>query len=223
MTPRGRRKRTGPERPDLPTEFDPAPAQLGNGQAWTGVRVDESFITPDRLADIELTESVWTRVDLSTSTITGLRCRDLVFDRCDLSAALLDGAHLTRVLFLGCRLNGVMLTGSHLRDVIIEDSTARLANFHATHARHLTIERTTLTEADFGATELVDSSIYDCDLSAANFTNASPNGLALHGSTLDNIRGATHLIGVAIDPDQTIPLGAAMITSMNITIGHRNH
>jgi len=216
-----RGKRTMPARPNLPDVFDEAPAGLRDLDSWEAVRVDDRVEVPRSLADVELIQSVWTGVDLTSRKLSGLRARDVVFDKCDLSGAVLDGARLDRVVFTGCRLTGTMLSATGLTDVVIEDCVANLGNFRAAKASYLFIERTVLTEADFYTARLADSAILDCDLTGANFSDTRTDGLALHGSTLERIVGAKSLAGARIDPDQLIPLGVALVAGLGISVGAR--
>lgn len=221
MPRQSREKKVIPDPPDLPSTFDEPPNELHSGDSWDCVRVGESLDLPVKLADIRLTESVWTGVDLASRRITGFHCRDVVFDHCDLSSALLDGADLHRVRFVGCRLTGVLLSGTKLSDVSVEDCAADLSNFRAADASYLSMERTFLREADFSMAELRNSSLLDSDLSGANFADVRANNLELHGCVLDGIRGAASLTGVRIDLDQVIPFGAAIVATMNVEVGDR--
>lgn len=210
-----------PARPRLPDVLDEAPATLADLDSWERVRVDERVELPPAVAEVELIGSIWTGVDLTSRRVSGLRARDVVFDKCDLSGAVLDGARLDRVLFTGCRLTGTMLSATALTDVVIEDCVANLGNFRAAKSRYLFIERTVLTEADFYTARLTDSAILDCDLTGANFSDLSVDGLALHGSTLERIIGAKSLAGASIDAEQLIPLGVALVAGLGISVGQR--
>lgn len=221
MAARGRRNKVRPDSPDLPGLLDEPPGALSNGDLWECVRADDSTDLPASLADVHLIECVLTGVDLTGRRITGLHCRDVVFASCDLSGALLDGADLRRVSLTGCRLTGVMLSAGTLADVVIADCVASLANFRAAHGSYLWIERTDLREADFSTAELAHSALLDCDLTQASFRDVRADGLALHGSTLDGVRGAASLTGARIGPDQVLPLGAALLAAMGVQMGDR--
>ncbi|MGI8626465.1 MAG: pentapeptide repeat-containing protein [Geodermatophilaceae bacterium] len=134
----------------------------------------------------------------------------------------MDGAGLKRVRFVGCRLTGAMLSGTNLSDLTIEDSVADLVNFRAAHATYLSIEATSLREADFYTAALSNPALLDCDLSAANFTEARAPGLELHGSTLDALRGAQSLTGARIDAEQLIPLGLALVAALQVEVSDRS-
>lgn len=211
------------ELPDLPAEFDSAPAAVETGAAWDGVCADASLALPEHVYDVELVECIWRDVDAASCRFSGFSCRDVRFERCDLSGAVLDSAALTRVHFVECRLTGVVFSGAELRDVVIERGVAGLANFRGSTSSFLSVRETSLADADFTGARLRNAALLDCDLSGIDLTGARIEGLSLHGSTLDSIRGASALLdaGLRIGADQVIPLGAALIAGLGVTVAPR--
>lgn len=173
------------------------------------------------VADVELIECLFTGIELTSRTFTGLRARDVVFERCDLSGAVLDGAVLDRVEFRGCRLTGTMLSATTLTDVVIADCVANMANFRAARARRLFVEDSILIEADLYTASLTDSAFLDCDLRRANVDSVRIERVSLHGSTLDEIKGVASLAGACIDDDQMIPMGVALVAGLGIRVSDR--
>ena len=223
MPGRSRKQRVVPELPDLPDEFDPAPDAVESGAVWYGVCAEASLSIPARVHDLEMAECVWRDVDASSRRFTGLICRDVLFERCDLSAAVLDGAALTRVHFLDCRLTGVALSGTELNDVVLEGGAVSLANFRASTASLLHIRDTSMKGADFYDARLRECAFLDCDVSDIDLSGARIEGLSLHGSMLDTVRGAASLVdaGLRIDTDQVVPLGLALVAGLGVTVGAR--
>ena len=209
-------KRTAPLAPDLPEEFVAAPPALSSHDVWDGVAADAELAVDELVADAQLIEVVLAGCDLSGRRFTGLQARDVHFAGCDLSGAILDGAALDRVLFTDCRLTGAMLSAARMQDVQINGCTAPMANFRAAQARYVFIRDTALVEAEFGTASFADSAILDCDLTRADVSGLHARGLALHGSRLDDLVGATSLAGVRIDPDQVLPLGVLLALDMGI-------
>jgi uncharacterized protein YjbI with pentapeptide repeats len=220
---RRREQRVVAELPDLPDQFDPAPDAIESGASWYGVCADASLTLPEHVYDLELVECVWRDVDASSCRFSGFRCRDVRFERCDLSAAVLDNAALTRVHFIGCRLTGVVFSGAELSDVVIQGGVAGLANFRGSTSSFLCVRDTSLADADFTGARLRDAALLDCELSGIDLSGARIEGLSVHGSTLDSLRGAAALLdaGLRIDADQVIPLGAALVAALGVTIAPR--
>lgn len=215
---KSRPKKSVPEPPEAPAEWEPAPAAVESGATWDGVHADATTVVPPHVADLTLQECRWSDADLSGRQFTGLRCRDVRFEHCDLSGAVLDDAVLTRVTFTDCRLTGVVLGGATLQDVRITDSRADMAAFRMARGTFLRIENTSLHAADFWEFAGSDCALLGCDLAEANFEDARIGGTLLHGSTLDDVRGALSLRGTRISSDQLVPLGAALLAALDVQV-----
>ncbi len=216
MPPRARKK-TAPDPPDQPPRFVPAPAELEPG-VWDGVEAGAELVVPAVVADLELRESRLSGVDLSGRTFSGLHVRDTVFVRCDLSGAVLDRAVLERVTFTGCRLTGTVLSGANLRDVVLTDCRADLLNLRMATARFLAARGTGLRGADLFEFTGTDVTLLGCDLTGADLDRAGLAGAQLHGSVLDDVRGALSLRGARIGAEQQITLGAALLDALEVTV-----
>ncbi len=212
------RTKLRPDPPEVPPTWAPAPAVLDPGATWDGVLADAGVEVPEHVADVTLQECRWEGADLSGRTLTGLRCRDTAFVHCDLSGAVLDDAGLTRVSFTDCRLTGVVLAGASLIDVHVVDCRGDLANLRMARASHLLVEGTGLQGADLYRFTGTDCALLGCDLTGASFVDAELAGAALHGSTLDEVRGAFALRGTRIGADQQIPLGLALLGGLDIQV-----
>lgn len=207
-----------PDPPLGPDEFDPAPDELTSAAVWDCVEAGAGTLVPDHVADVKIQESRWVDGDLSGRGFGGLRCRDTHFVHCDLSGAVLDGAVLERVAFTGCRLTGTVLSGATLTDVLITESRADLLNLRMARATHLLVEDTSLHGADLYELVATDCALLRCDLGEANLADARLAGTRLHGSTIDGVRGALFLRGTRIDPEQQVPLGAAVLAALDVRV-----
>jgi uncharacterized protein YjbI with pentapeptide repeats len=210
--------KTGPDRPDLPASWDPAPAHLGSEDTWDGVLAGSDLEVPEHVTDLTVQECRFDGVDLAGRTLSGLRCRDTEFVHCDLSGAVLEDATLKRVTFTDCRLTGAVLAGAHLTDVHIRDSRADLVNLRMAKARFLLVENTGLESADLYRFAGADCGFLHCDLTGVNLTDAELAGAALHGSTVVDVRGAMSLRGTRIGADQMVPVGATLLAALGISI-----
>jgi hypothetical protein len=222
MTARSRARRVVPEFPDLPQELVAVPDVFDSG-SWEGMAAESTMSLPERIYDLEMVECVWRDVDAASRRFSGLVCRDVVFEHCDFAGAVLDSAVLTRVHFVGCRLTGTALSGAEMNDVVIDGGAANLVNLRASKSSFLWIRETPMREADFYQAELRHSALLDCDLTGANFSSARIDGLSLHGSTIESIRGAESFgsSDVHIAHDQLVSLGVAVLASMGVRIDDR--
>ena len=179
---------------------------------------DANVSVPEHVADFTLRECRWIDADLSGRRFSGLHCRDARSVHRDLSGAVLDGSTLTRVMFTNCRLTGVVLSGAELADVHILDSRADFASLRMARAKYLLVEHTSLRAADFYEFRGTDCGLIGCDLAEASFQDAQLADTHLHGSTIDDVRGALFLRGSRISPDQLVPLGAALLEALDIRV-----
>jgi hypothetical protein len=215
---RSRSPKRRPEPPDLPDEREPAPAVVESGEVWDCVEAGADVRVPEHVADLRMQESRWVGGNLAGARFTGLQCRDTEFVQCDLSGAVLDSAVLTRVVVTDCRLTGVVLDGAQLTDVRIEGSTAGLASLRMARARFLLVEHTALQGADLYEFDGEHCAFLGCDLGEASFDAARLAEADLHGSTLDDVRGALSLRGARISPDQIVPLAATLLDALGIQV-----
>lgn len=221
MTTRAGARRV-PELPDLPAELIRAPEDFASAY-WEGLAADGTMSLPERIHDLDMVECVWRDVDAASRRFSGLVCRDVVFEHCDFGGAVLDSAVLTRVHFVGCRLTGAALSGAEMNDVVIDGGAGNLLNVRASNSSFLWIRGTNLREADFYQAQLRRSALLDCDLTGANFASARVDGLSLHGSAVESVRGAESFASsdVHIAQDQLLALGVAMLASMGVRVDHR--
>jgi uncharacterized protein YjbI with pentapeptide repeats len=215
---RARSKKVLPDPPEVPAEWDPAPATVDTGETWDGVDAGADVEVPSHLADFTMQECRWVDADLSGRRLSGFRGRDVQFVNCDLSGAVLEDAVLARVRFEDCRMTGVVFGGADLTDVHIVDSRADLSSFRMAKAKFLRIENTSLRAADFYEFAVSGCGLIGCDLAEATFDDARLSEIDLHGSTLDDVRGALALRGSRISSDQLVPLGAALLAALDIQV-----
>lgn len=207
-----------PSPPDLPPEFDEAPASLQSRALWDCVEAGESVDVAAHVADVQLRECLWHKADLVGRRLSGLRATDVRFVGCDLSGALLEECRLTRVSFESCRLAGAVLSGAHLEDVHLLDCSADLIVLRMAHVSRSAAERCSLRGADLYQAELREVRLVDSDLSRTSFEGMAADGLRLNGSTVEEIIGARSLGGAHIDADQVVPIGAALVAELGLRI-----
>jgi uncharacterized protein YjbI with pentapeptide repeats len=115
-------------------------------------------------------------------------------------------------------MTGIVLSGATLQDVRIDGSPAELANLRNAQARYLLIADSSLRQVEFYQASIRDSALLDCDLTGADFTDCRVSNLDLHGSVLEELRGALSLRGAGISPDQAITLTPSLLADAGIRV-----
>lgn len=204
--------------PRLPTEFDDVDTdRLHDGARWERVQAsgDHAGIT---VHDVAWTESHFTDLRLTGSTLIGVTLTDVCFERCELSGTVLRDAALKRVEFRECRMSGVGLAEASLRDVRFVGCKLDDANFRRVRADWIEFDDCLLRAAELTNATLANASLHGSDLTGADVSSSDLRGASLRGSTLDGLKGAEHLRGVTIDLTQVLDLSAGLFHALNITV-----
>lgn len=189
----------------------------GDDLSWEGLDVIDLEL-PATLDDLQVEGCVLRDVRFTGCQIERFSATDTVLEDCELSGALLDGGRLHRVEFRRCRMSGVILTGLAATEVRWVACRANDANLRAAKLDHVELTDCDLVGADFYAATLTSSRLLGCDLTGAEFSKAKLNAVALHRSTLHDLRGAAGLSGAVIHSHQMIPLAAAALSALGIKI-----
>jgi hypothetical protein len=75
-----------------------------------------------------------------------------------------------------------------------------------------------LTGRRLDAVRVVDVLFEGCELTGADFSTASTSAVALHGSTLQDLKGAASLRGAVIACDQVLALAPRVFASLGIVV-----
>lgn len=218
MARRNTRRRTRPDPPLEPEEYDPAPATVTQGAVWDCVAADGRTTFDSHVTDWKVQESQLTGVDLAGRNLREFRCRDTRFVRCDLSGAILEDAELERVVFKECRLRGIVLDRAHLVDVQLAECSADMINLRTARAYRLRVEDSQMRAADLTNFTLVHGAILRSNLSEAILYEAKLGQARLHGSDLSDIRNALALSGCVIGSEQQDVVGELLLAALDITI-----
>ncbi|MGI8648367.1 MAG: hypothetical protein DLM55_05005 [Acidimicrobiales bacterium] len=205
----------------LPDELKPAREDLVSGAALDGVYATGNLGGEpggDIVENAELTNMRWNGGQLIGRRFRRLHCRNVVFENCDLSGVIIEESSLSRVEFQECRMSGMVFGGSKIEDVLFSSCKLDLANLRMTKGKRLEFLACDLREADFYGGDFADTRIYDSNLSSANYTQASMDGLRLHGSVLWDLKGASALEGVVISQDQLMDMSVALFADSAISI-----
>ena len=192
-------------------------AELEDEAAWSEAEVSGDFsgvaANHVEIAGCRVANARFTGTDLAHARII-----DATFTGCDLSGARLDEARLTRVELRDCRLSGLLLGGATMQDVRIVDCKVDNGHFRLSKGERVEFHSTVLTGADFGGCRIAHARFFDCDLTGADFSGARIKGARLHGSTLEDVRGALDLTGVVIDANQLVPLGVRVLAALGVGV-----
>jgi hypothetical protein len=191
--------------------------EIDDPRHWEAVRLTTD-VGGGAVDVVEISECRIVGSRMSRLDIDGIRIRDTVFEDCDLSGTSMQEASLTRVSFVNCRLSGLVLNAAKLRDVRMTDCKADQLSLRMANVERWTAERVQMPALDCTHGSLTVTRLFDCDLTDAEFSNATFDDVRLHGSRLDAIRGIEHMRGVVIDLAQMPDFAAALLAANRITV-----
>jgi uncharacterized protein YjbI with pentapeptide repeats len=213
------RSRTAGAAPRLPaalTALDTV--ELDDETELDGVEVRGVTFAREEPTDVEITASRLVGVALTGATFERLRLVDVVLEDCELSGVSLLAARLERVELRGCRASGLVAPALVARGLRALD--CRLDQAFLVDA---TIEGSVfgdcdLRAADLSGAKLTGSRFLRCDLSGADVRRVRAAGVSLHGSRLDQLRGADALRGAVIGSDQIVDLALSVFAALGVSV-----
>ena len=195
------RRTIAPAVPDLPDELEPAaidPAAVEGGSTWSRMRL-EGDIAPELAAPgVTFEQSRLERVDLGGGRLAHLSLSDVELEGCNLANADVRGGSAWRTRIVRSRLTGVAWHEGLIRDTVVSDCRIDLSSFGATRLDQVVFERCLLMQVDLQEASLRRVRFVDCDLTEADVADARFEGCELRGCTIDGMRGAERLRGVAM-------------------------
>jgi uncharacterized protein YjbI with pentapeptide repeats len=168
--------------------------------------------------DYEVTGSRLRGVLLTGAVLEQGHWTDVVVQDCELSGVALDDTSLTRVVFDGCRMSGLVAIGLNAHDVRFVNCKLDGANFRGAALERCVFEDCDLAGADFYGARFAPGALLRCAITEAEFSKAKCDGLDLRGSDLTGIRGAEVLRACVIRSDQMVPLGLALLTTIDVHV-----
>jgi uncharacterized protein YjbI with pentapeptide repeats len=205
----------GPRLLPLPAPLrDP---ELVDGTEWAGVEVTGELRGEAEVDSVDVVASRLANLRLTGRRIDGLHMVDVLVEDCELSGVTLPAASLRRVEFRRCRMSGLSAPNLRAHHVRFTDCRADGASFRMSAWDICELSEVNLGDVDFSGSKLSGVHLLGCDLTGADFTKATTSALALHGSTLEGIKGAANLRG-AIASDQVLTLALRMFASLGIVV-----
>jgi uncharacterized protein YjbI with pentapeptide repeats len=160
----------------------------------------------------------WEREDLGASRRPGLELADIELDGCNLANLQARGGQMRRVLATRCRLTGLLWTEGAIRDATLRECRIDLASFAATTIEQAIFEDCILSQSDFQDAHLRSVAFVDCDLSGADLSGARFERCELRGCTLDGIRGAERLRGVAMRWEDIVAAAGTFADALGVRV-----
>jgi uncharacterized protein YjbI with pentapeptide repeats len=184
---------------------------------------DVAIRDADLSSDDAVAGLVLERVHLDGSTLISTQFEDLdaidvVFEGCELSAITLNKAVLTRVAFVGCRMSGFTAPQLRAEHVLFEACKLDQALFRMAVLERCIFEDCNMRDSDFYEAELRDCVFERCELDESQFSSVRLDRVALHRSSLVDIKGAGSLSGAVIGSDQVAMLAPHVFHSVGIVV-----
>jgi len=217
----GSRDVIAPQAPRIPDELEPATvdtAALDGGDEWRRVRVADLDAPELAVPSLRFEEARLERVDLGGGRLARLSLTDVELESCNLANADVRGGSAWRTRIVRSRLTGVAWNEGLIRDTVLTDCRIDLAAFSATRLDQVVFERCLLMQVDFQETSLRRVRFVDCDLTEADVTDARFDGCELRGCTIDGMRGAERLRGIAMPWEDIVASVGTFAAAVGVTV-----
>jgi uncharacterized protein YjbI with pentapeptide repeats len=219
--PRRARTDIAPEAPLIPDDLEVARIEASaveSGDEWSRVRIEDAELAALAAPGLRFEAARLQRVDLGGSRLAHLALSDVELEGCNLANADVRGGSLWRGLVLRSRLTGLSWTEGLLREVVLRDCRIDLASFAATRLDQVVFERCLLMQADLQEAQLRAVRFVDCDLTEADLTDARFDTCEMRGCTLDGVRGAQRLRGVAMPWPDVLAAAGTFAAALGIEV-----
>jgi uncharacterized protein YjbI with pentapeptide repeats len=210
-----------PEPPRLPDELEPSAidsTQVESGDEWRRMRLTDVDVPELAVPSLRFEEARLERVDLSSGRLAHLALSDVELESCNLANADVRGGSAWRARIARSRLTGVTWNEGLIRDTVLSDCRVDLSSFGATRLDQVVFERCLLMQADFQEANLRAVRFVDCDLTEADFADTRFDRCELRGCTIDGIRGAERLRGVAMPWEDIVAAVGTFAAAVGVTV-----
>lgn len=128
------------------------------------LRMQDTLIDSSDLANIDLSDSVLERVEITSTRLTGARFIE---------------AQLKDVLFRECKLDLIQLRMGRLQQCVFEQCNLADADFYGADLSGTVFRGCDFSRADFSSARLIGADIRDCRLDGLRGTPAAMEGLVI--------------------------------------------
>ena len=210
-----------PDPPRLPDELEPAtidPRTVDSGDEWHRVRIADAEAAGLAMPGLRFEESRLERVDLSGARLAHLSLSDVELESANLANANVRGGSAWRVRIGRSRLTGISWHEGMIRDTVLSDCRIDLSSFAATRMDQVVFERCLLMQVDLQQATLRAVRFQDCDLTEADVSEARFERCELRGCTIDGMRGAERLRGVAMPWEDIVASVGTFAAAVGVTV-----
>jgi uncharacterized protein YjbI with pentapeptide repeats len=218
---RGSRDAIAPQAPRVPDQLDAATVDTANvdsGDEWRRVRLTDVDASELAVPSLRFEEARLERVDLAGGRLAHLSLSDVQLENCNLANADVRGGSAWRTRIVRSRLTGVAWHEGLIRDTVLSDCRIDLSSFGATRLDQVVFERCLLMQVDFQETSLRRVRFVDCDLTEADVSDARFEGCELRGCTIDGMRGAERLRGIAMPWEDIVASVGTFAAAVGVTV-----
>jgi uncharacterized protein YjbI with pentapeptide repeats len=210
-----------PDPPRLPDELEPAaidPRTVESGDEWRRVRIADAEAAELAVPGLRFEESRLERVDLSGSRLAHLSLSDVELESANLANADVRGGSAWRARIGRSRLTGISWHEGLIRDTVLSDCRIDLSSFAATRMDQVVFERCLLMQVDLQQATLRAVRFEDCDLTEADVSEARFERCELRGCTIDGMRGAERLRGIAMPWEDIVASVGTFAAAVGVTV-----
>jgi len=178
-------------------------SELLPGQACENILLADPDLSETEASDAAFDSCVLKNVDLSASSVKGLRMLDVSFEHGNLANTNMDEAYLDRVRFVSVRMTGVKISGAKIKDVVFKNCKIDLSAFRFSKFKNVRFENCVLSEADFVSVEFENVVFAECDMLNADLSQTKLRNVDVSGSKIEGLKaGPEQLRGMTIDYSQ---------------------
>lgn len=204
--------------PSVPRDLEPLELDgLEDHDGWAERAITGTAVAADAEL-VEIARSTVSGVRFTGAQLRRLELVDVAFAGCDFAGAVMEEVVAVRCSFTNCRFTEADLGGARLTDVRFTDCQLDEAALRLVRTERLEVAGGSARSIDLYEAWCTGSRWHDVDLTAADLSGARFGRARLHGSTLVDVGGARALEGAAIDPEQTVDVGLALLADCHITV-----
>jgi uncharacterized protein YjbI with pentapeptide repeats len=213
------RKAPTVDEPDLATEL----TELGAIEIDEQTSIEDALVTGMTAADdpfegLTMSGCRLSGVELTGATLRNVTLVDVRLEDCELSGTTFDFATFERVRFERCRMSGFVAPQLEARHTTFSECRMDQAWFRLADLERCSFEDCDLSDADFYTARVAASRFVRTRLDGSEWSAASLDDVALHGSTFEGVQGADALRNLVIGSDQVVPLAFPVFGALSIVV-----
>lgn len=185
------------------------PAQISAFEATAEVPTD----CDEDVHDVWLQHARILEVDLDRAEITDLRVED-----CDISGIVATGSVVRRMELLRTRIRGVTFVKGQVEETFLDSCTTDELSFRFSRLKRMVFRDCDLSGADFYNATFDHVTIENCDLRRAKFDAAIVECLSIRNCELAGIEGVGGLKGAQVDASDLPALAVSLASHTGLKV-----